>query len=313
MKLSAIRKTTSAALNARRLLDRWTQRDVAWSRQPVAAGGTLAQVTAFGDAGRWSGYVDLHAWLAGVAPQVAALSRQADNSGGYALRLFNTHARPIEIPASMPELSYEQITASLPATWPAGDANDAIAVPVAHGSLWLTELPEAIGGELAGLTGWARTLPVALEFRLGATRVRRRLLRSLRRGDVLLIQDVRFSVFGAGRALTAFKIDEKGMISVSEERNDFQPAYAPVHDGGAGPIDLADLPVQVEFVLHRCAMSVAEVDAWAGGTFLSLGAEAGQHVEIVSGGATIAHGELVELDGRLGVEIRRTTRGGHDG
>ncbi|AKE05325.1 hypothetical protein XM57_21855 [Burkholderia cepacia] len=295
----------------RQLLDAWTRRDVAWRHEPPPAGDTLAIVDAHCDDRRWSGYIDLDAWLERAAPQIAALARCGRRGMEHAMRLFNAHDRPIDVPASLYELSYHRMTVRMPTDTDAAPPS-VVAVDFAHGPLWLTGLPAAMPDHASTLSRWARSLPVSLEFRLGASRLRRELVRSVRPGDLLLIIEPRHVVCVEGRVLGAFRIDEKGLHIMNTDRNDNQDVRAPDGDGVV-PIDVSDLPIRIDFVLHRCTTSVSDVDAFAHGTFLPLAADAERRVEITTGGTVLAVGELVELDGRLGVEIHQVARARRDG
>ncbi|MDN7934719.1 type III secretion system cytoplasmic ring protein SctQ [Burkholderia metallica] len=311
MRLSCIRRATRDELSARQLLAAWTRRDVTWRREPPPAGDKFAIVDAYCDTRHWSGYVDLDAWLERSAPHIAALARQGRHATAHAMRMFNACERPIEVPESLRELSYHRITARLPAEREASPSS-AVAVDVPHGPLWLTALPAATPGDASSLSEWARALPVLLEFRLGTSRLRRSLLQSVQPGDVLLVAEPRHAVCVEGRVLGAFRIDEEGLHIMNTGHDQHQDLQAPLGEA-APPIDVSDLPIRIDVVLHRCAMSVSDVDAFGQGTFLPLAPDAQRRVEITSGGAVLAVGELVELDGRLGVEIHHVARGRRDG
>jgi len=311
MELARIRRTTRDALSARQLLSAWTRRGVTWRRELPPTGDALAIVDACCGDRHWSAYVDLDAWLANTAPQIAALARHGRNGLEHAIRMFNACERPVDVPESLRELSYRRMTARLPTDLPAAPPA-AVAVDVAHGSLWMTTLPATMPSDVASPSEWALALPVLLEFRLGVSWLRRSLIRSVRPGDVLLIADPRHAVCVEGRVLSAFRIDEQGLHIMNTGCNEHQNLQGPSAEG-AVPIDVSDLPIRMDFVLHRCTMSVSDVDKFGEGTFLPLASDAERHVEITSGGAVLAVGELVELDGRLGVEIHRVARGRRDG
>ncbi|MFH5255814.1 FliM/FliN family flagellar motor switch protein [Burkholderia semiarida] len=304
-----IRRIDSAASNARRLLGAWRAREVVWHREPLATDGAFAEVVAYRDDRYWSGYVDLNKWLAAVAPQVAALARGTKYDAEYALRLFNARERPLDIPEAARELSYTRVKARLSAAMPDG----AVAVATRQGPLWLAELPRMIEGSSGPPSAWAMALPVALEFRLGVTWLRRASLRTLRPGDVVLIRDVRRVVRVGRHVLSAFKIDEQGSIIVSNEHIEQQHVSERALAGGTDAANVADLPIRLDFLLHRCTMRVSDVDAFGEGVFLPLGPDAERRIEIVADGVTLATGELVELDGQLGVELHTVPRRGRDG
>lgn len=69
--------------------------------------------------------------------------------------------------------------------------------------------------------------------------------------------------------------------------------------------DMRQLPIQLEFVLHNQRLTLVELQAMYQGKILSLPADAELHVEIRANGASVGYGELVQLDGHLGVEINK--------
>lgn len=78
-----------------------------------------------------------------------------------------------------------------------------------------------------------------------------------------------------------------------------------VHDMTDGPsaASLEQLPVDLVFVLQRQRLSLAELRQLWQTPVLPLQPEAEQRVEVRVNDALIARGELVQLDGRLGVQI----------
>lgn len=69
--------------------------------------------------------------------------------------------------------------------------------------------------------------------------------------------------------------------------------------------DMRQLPIQLEFVLYNQRLTLAELQMMYQGQLLSLPADAELHVEIRANGASVGYGELVQLDGQLGVEINK--------
>ena len=75
----------------------------------------------------------------------------------------------------------------------------------------------------------------------------------------------------------------------------------PSDDDGA----VDDVPVTLSFEMGSVALTLSELKSLAPGAVLSVAGALPPQVSICAGGHRIGSGELVELDGRLGVEIRR--------
>lgn len=63
------------------------------------------------------------------------------------------------------------------------------------------------------------------------------------------------------------------------------------------------LKVDLDFVVGRLSMTVAELTALNSGRILPLELATPPRVRIVAHGTELGSGELIELDGRLAVEI----------
>ncbi len=65
----------------------------------------------------------------------------------------------------------------------------------------------------------------------------------------------------------------------------------------------SDIPVQIVAVLGKKTVTVKEVVSMKMGQVLELGKMPNEAIDLVANGKLIAKGELVEIDGRLGVRI----------
>ena len=70
---------------------------------------------------------------------------------------------------------------------------------------------------------------------------------------------------------------------------------------GAELLASANIPVAVE--LGRLTLAAEEVAALRAGDVLLLGRPPGGPVDLVAGGKVIARGELVDVEGELGVRV----------
>ncbi|MFM0305098.1 type III secretion system cytoplasmic ring protein SctQ [Paraburkholderia sediminicola] len=80
--------------------------------------------------------------------------------------------------------------------------------------------------------------------------------------------------------------------------------FAPAADMPDAVADALDqVPVTLHFDLGRCDMTLAQLRTLAPGSVLELGRAPGRAVAIRTDGLLVGHGELVEVDGLLGVAI----------
>lgn len=70
----------------------------------------------------------------------------------------------------------------------------------------------------------------------------------------------------------------------------------------------ADIPVQVVAVMGKKTITMKELALLKMGEVIELSRPANEVVDLVAGGRLIAKGELVEIDGKLGVRIVKMVR-----
>ncbi len=121
-------------------------------------------------------------------------------------------------------------------------------------------------------------------------------LAALASGDVVLFAD------GAPRLVVgrgAYRVVlDAGAVRVA---SGFQPG-----DHMSQSIDASlarELPVELACELARLRLTVAELAELGPGAVLPLGVAIGGAVRLVAGGRSVAHGELVDLDGELGFRV----------
>ena len=66
---------------------------------------------------------------------------------------------------------------------------------------------------------------------------------------------------------------------------------------------LADVPVAVEFELDRKTMTMGAMLQLDAGSIVALGRAAGDNIDLRVGGALVGFGEIVILEGAMGVRI----------
>lgn len=70
----------------------------------------------------------------------------------------------------------------------------------------------------------------------------------------------------------------------------------------------ADVPVHLVAVIGRTTISVKDLMSYQMGQVIDLGRPPGETVDLVASGKLFARGELVDIDGKLGVRIVKLVR-----
>jgi type III secretion system YscQ/HrcQ family protein len=156
---------------------------------------------------------------------------------------------------------------------------------------------------------------VALRLEVGRTAVAREDLSGLGAGDVILFE--RFGVrdarggpvtlrlgrggFGARLDGDALTIEEHFRLNRGVSTMEFDPS----HKGEAASADqlLRELPVEVVCELGRVTMSGRELMELRPGAVIPAGRPLSGPVDLTVGGRVVARGELVDVEGEIGVRI----------
>ncbi len=150
-------------------------------------------------------------------------------------------------------------------------------------------------------------LPAVL--RLGATELTRGLIASLRPDDTVLLQRHQPQLVVAGCWTAAAHRAESGW-SLKEA-----PHPARAHEGESMPTNAHgdaqpvanpdDLPLTLTFEVGRLTVTVGELRRLGPGAVMNLGRGPEELVEIATGGRRVGQGELVNIEGAVGVRIVR--------
>lgn len=326
MTYPSLRRIAPGELRAHAALAHWPRHDAALTKAlayaPLPRHAAVIAVAAYAHGFCWRGHVDLLEWLSTTAPELASLACIAGDRIEQAKSLFEAADNPLDMP--FPELAYDVLRIE-PLSEQADDvpAQCLLSILTPQGRVWLSDFPDIAAPAVSDVADAMRTLPLALAWHLGSSNASRRLVGSLRCGDVLLIGAEAFELTSAGIAIGRFSINEHGEITVQaanlkepKETNKPMPAGAGIASSvsaadtvstasvaSAIAASLGDIPLRLDFVLQRRLMTVAELDALYSGQVLQLDPQAEKQVEITVNGMRLATGELVELNGRLGVEL----------
>lgn len=164
---------------------------------------------------------------------------------------------------------------------------------------------------------------LALHAELGCTRVALQELQALAPGDVVLVQTAFASadrglwLSADGRAGLHVQLPPPAapdgpaaasppFLTVVHPWSDRMPAANPANDLPPAPdaATLQELPVRLSFDLGELRLTLGELQALQPGQTLALAHPLAGAVRIRANGALVGEGDLVEIDGQLGVSVR---------
>ncbi|STQ90223.1 FliM/FliN family flagellar motor switch protein [Iodobacter fluviatilis] len=272
----------------------WQQAQKGWQAQGIEVSFGLPDVDACHvfsvDGGRWQGLLSLHEWLSCVSPALAEILGSTGDDGQLQA-LFMATPRPLEFAAT--ELAYDSLQLGQKSQIP---ASAMLCLKTPQGRVWLTDIPAVMKGQDKLDPAWLLTLPVQLIFEIGCSKLSQRAKARLGVGDVLLISEETHWVKSCDVRIGRYWQNEDGIMI---EREDEAHLATPTEI----PDLLAELPLRLEFILQQSTVSLSELGDLYLGQLLPLLPDAEKQIEVKTNGVLIARGELVLVDGRLGVEL----------
>jgi len=166
------------------------------------------------------------------------------------------------------------------------------------------------GRPVAADTLHADDLPVAMRAELGFSRVPADQLAQVGRGDVLIVEHAwvhqdQSLWLGHGELGIRVRWEDRRLV-VTQTLTPTDLAMTPPNDdapAGDPLTPLAQVPVRLTFDLGERTLSLGELRQLQVGQVLELSRPLSQTVHIRANGALIGTGDLVEIDGRLGVAV----------
>lgn len=235
---------------------------------------------------------------------------------GYAHRALPAH----DLLPLLLQLAAGSWPAEVVAVGPGKRLPDAVAVTLrVAGRDWPGELAGAssLWPEQSGLPAGLRALPLPVALRLGVTRLPAATAMSLQEGDTVLMQT------GGDRMAGRLVLAESWLAAATRTGHGWRLSEAPRpsgqegewlqdgewpmtgEDGDGAVARPEDIPVALTFDVGRTEIMVGDLARLAPGSVLQLGRTAAELVEIRANGRRIGRGELVDIDGVVGVRIIR--------
>lgn len=295
-----LRRASTSGNPARQALGRWRRAGVEATWATADPTADYLYFHARRADGGWHGRVDARQWLRHTLSQLPDLL-PASLHPEAAAQLFAALEHPLQLPAG--SLVYDRLELKPPlARHPA----QAPWVALPWGGVWLESAAPAA---LPAASAWLYDIPLQLQLVLGRTPLLKAEACALAAGDLLALQTLCCETWLGSRRLGTFTLADRGFCmsdafisepdaleSVSAESAPGEPAF----DG---------LMVSVEFVVHSRSMSLAQLAALDPGEVLELPADAQRSVRLRIADRDVAIGELVQLEGCLGIELLSVTGG----
>lgn len=292
----ALRSVAAANLQQNSVLQRWQRAGLdVRSSLPDPARSLLqishlradpAAPTEQGAAAGWHGLIDAEHWLAHTCAQLPVLLLPELHLEA-AVSLFGALAQPLG--KSLPTLPQQGLSVQpVPASaWPAMPC-----VSLPYGPLWLSSPPPAAP---TTIPAWIHQIALPMRWLLGRCPLAPRDRLGWAVGDVLVLAQPANELWLGNRLLGCFSLTAEG-LHMSTPTQDPTPALPSA--------DLEALAVSLEFVLHRSNLSLARLAELQAGQVLALPADCHLQVQLEVDGQILGRGELVQLDGHLGVELQ---------
>lgn len=263
---------------------------------PQAQSGYL-RFRAQGERGDWQGLILASDWLHHSLPQLASLLT-IECPPTSIFSLFHAVARPLA--RMLEELQYDSLADI--------ELIDAHVSPVQalpwidtlSGRLWVTVLPPVnVPDRLRESRTWLSDLLLRLELILGVSGISHSSHERLARGDVLRINQRTHRCVLSGLGIGVFTFTEGGLHMQFTVDDSSDPSAAEADVDAV----IEQLPVRLEFILATQDIELGTLQNIIAGQLIPLAAGTEMHIEVRSHGKRVARGELVQLDGQLGVEL----------
>ncbi|PNM27317.1 YscQ/HrcQ family type III secretion apparatus protein [Yersinia enterocolitica] len=254
---------------------------------------------------KWSGWIRLYELIALASPKLAGMAL-TEKTERLILNWLSLTERPFSI--AIPEISFEKLVISEVIQNSTLNNKLMLQVRTREVSVWLDELnfqPETDHIDFSCFQdiGW----PV--QFILGSTKIRFHLFKRIECGDILIIKNISTQVRCFNRNLFHYEWSDEFTMTEQPEQpeqleteteteveieveTDVEPIY-----------DMNQLPVQLEFVIYRRILKLNDIQELSKNKIYPLPQDIEHEIEIRVNGVLIGRGELLQFDGRLGVEI----------
>ncbi|MCZ8552930.1 YscQ/HrcQ family type III secretion apparatus protein [Escherichia albertii] len=246
--------------------------------------------------GKWSGWVSLREIFQLIDHKLAGMAIMPD-----AERLISEWVQLTEKPLklNLPELEYQHLCAGQIFDGVLTHSHSMIKLWTGELNLWVERVATCRYDSFAIINRSQLSWPV--NFIIGISKTTVGLINQIRLKDILLITSRKAYVSIYNRDICELIYPEELMMYDSYENDKDIETNDYGDDVEINSID--NLPVKVEFVLESKVFTLREVEALCESKIISVTPENEKNIEIRINGVTAGHGELVEIDNKLGVII----------
>lgn len=155
-----------------------------------------------------------------------------------------------------------------------------------------------------------------VQFQIGNSKISVSLLKTLSLGDIVLIDNIDFSLMLGEKKWMSYQWQEgENTVVLDEElltnKMEKEALIEDVDTNTAIPenIDLKSIdtiPITLSFLLASKVLPIEQIEKLAPGQQLILPDNASRHIILVANGVAIAEGELIKVGERLAVEIQHS-------
>ncbi|HDL6960577.1 TPA: YscQ/HrcQ family type III secretion apparatus protein [Yersinia enterocolitica] len=248
---------------------------------------------------KWSGWIRLYELIALASPKLAGMAL-TEKTERLILNWFSLTERPFSV--DLPEINFEKLVISEVIQDSTLNNKLMLQVRTREVSVWLDELnfqPETDHVDISCFQdiGW----PV--QFILGSTRIRFHLFKRIKCGDILIIKNISTQVRCFNRYLFHYEWSDEFIMTEQIETETENEVEIEVETDAESIYDMNQLPVQLEFIIYRRVLKLNDIKELSKNKIYPLPQDIEHEIEIRVNGALIGCGELLQFDGKLGVEI----------
>lgn len=258
---------------------------------------------------KWSGWIRLYELIALASPKLAGMAL-TEKTERLILNWLSLNERPFSI--DLPEISFEKLVISEVIQDSTLNNKLMLQIRTREVSVWLDELnfqPETDHFDISCFQkiGW----PV--QFMLGSTKIRFHLFNRIECGDILIIKNISTQVRCFNRDLFHYEWSDEFTMTEQLETETETETKVEIETDVESIYDMSQLPVQLEFVIYRRVLKLNDIQELSKNKIYPLPQDIEHEIEIRVNGALIGRGELLQFDGRLGIEITTWLQGSqHD-
>ncbi|WP_149534875.1 YscQ/HrcQ family type III secretion apparatus protein [Escherichia albertii] len=246
--------------------------------------------------GKWSGWVSLREIFQLIDHKLAGMAIMPD-AERFISEWVQLTEKPLKL--NLPELEYQHLCAGQVFDGVLTHSHSMIKLWTGELNLWVERVATCRYDSFAIINRSQLSWPV--NFIIGVSKTTVGLINQIRLKDILLITSRKAYVSIYNRDICELTYPEELMMYDSYENDKDIETNDYGDDVEINSID--NLPVKVEFVLESKVFTLREVEALCESKIISVTPENEKNIEIRINGVTAGHGELVEIDNKLGVII----------